>query len=275
MRIVKKMFLWSIILAVLIAIYATCIERNLLIAEKHNLQLNNNDNESLKVVQFTDTQLGEFYSIYQLEKAVHKINEQNADIVVFTGDLIDNAASYEDINKVAGVLSKIKCNIAKYAIYGNHDYGGGAVRYYNNIMTKGGFTVLKNDNDRIKFKGKYINIFGADDGLLGNNDIKNTMGNINESDINILLLHEPDLADKYSKYPIDLILSGHSHGGQVYIPFYGPLVKNTLSEKYTKGFYDLQNKRKTKLYVNSGLGNTKAPFRFFNIPQVSTFNIKI
>ncbi|MGL4570421.1 MAG: metallophosphoesterase [Clostridium sp.] len=275
MRIMRKMFLWSIILAVLIGVYATYIERNLLITENHNLQFNKNGNDRLKVVQFTDTQLGEFYSIDQLEKAVNKINEQNADIVVFTGDLIDNAASYEDINKVAAVLSKIKCNISKYAIYGNHDYGGGAVRYYNNIMAESGFTILKNDNNRIKFKNKYINIFGADDGLLGNNDINKTMKNVNEDDINILLLHEPDLADKYSKYPIDLILSGHSHGGQVYIPFYGPLVKNTLSEKYSKGFYKITNKRKTKLYVNSGLGNTKAPFRLFNIPQVSTFNIKI
>lgn len=152
--------------------------------------------------------------------------------------------------------------------------GGGAIRYYQNIMTKSGFTVLKNDSKTINFEGKNISIFGADDYLMGNPSVEETMKGINLNNINILLVHEPDVIDKYSKYPIDLALAGHSHGGQVYIPFYGAVIKNVLAKKYTKGFYQLDNEMKTKIYVNSGLGNTKLPFRFGNIPQVSLFNIK-
>ena len=169
----------------------------------------------------------------------------------------DNASTYNEIDNIAEVLKEIKCKTGKYAIYGNHDYGGGAVRYYEDIMNKGGFQVLKNEGTTIGFKDKHIKIFGADDGLMGKQNVNKTMSRINNKSINLLLLHEPDLAKKYSDYPVDLVLSGHSHGGQIYIPFYGPLKKNILSEKYTKGFYKLDNLRETKIYVNSGLGKDR------------------
>lgn len=276
MGILKKIIIWTVLFLSLLGIYTTYIERNLLIVKRHNVTINKGgDEEKLKVVQITDIHLGEYYKLNQLEKVVKKINGLDADIVVFTGDLIDNASTYDELYDIADILKGINCNMGKYAIYGNHDYGGGAVRYYENIMNKGGFKVLKNEGTTIVFKDKPIKIFGSDDGLMGNDSVDKTMNGINNEAINLLLLHEPDLADKYSNYPIDLVLSGHSHGGQIYIPFYGPLKKNVLSEKYTKGFYNLENIRGTKIYVNSGLGNTKVPFRLFNIPQISLFNIEI
>ncbi|MBW9156755.1 metallophosphoesterase [Clostridium tagluense] len=275
MRMRKKIIIWTILCISLLGIYTTFIERNLLIVKRHNVTINKNGKEELKVVQITDIHLGQFYNLDQLEKVVQKINGLNADIVVFTGDLIDNASTYDEIYNVADTLKKIKCRIGKYAIYGNHDYGGGAVRYYDDIMNKGGFKVLKNEGTSILFKDKHVRIFGADDGLMGNHNADKTMNGINNKSINLLLLHEPDLIEGYSNYPVDLVLSGHSHGGQIYIPLYGPLKKNVLSEKYTKGFYKLDNPRGTKIYVNSGLGNTKVPFRLFNIPQISLFNLKI
>ena len=275
MRMVRRIIIWAILFVSLLGIYTTYIERNLLIVKRHNVTINKGGEGKLKVVQITDIHLGEFYNLNQLEKVVKKINGLDADIVVFTGDLIDNASTYNEIDNIAEVLKEIKCKTGKYAIYGNHDYGGGAVRYYEDIMNKGGFQVLKNEGTTIGFKDKHIKIFGADDGLMGKQNVNKTMSRINNKSINLLLLHEPDLAKKYSDYPVDLVLSGHSHGGQIYIPFYGPLKKNILSEKYTKGFYKLDNLRETKIYVNSGLGNTKVPFRFFNIPQISVFNLKI
>ncbi|MBU3091207.1 metallophosphoesterase [Clostridium sp. CF011] len=275
MKVKRKITIWIILFVSLLGVYTTYIERNLLIVKRHNVTINKNGDEKLKVVQITDIHLGEFYNLNKLEKVVQKINGLDADIVVFTGDLIDNASTYNEIDNIAEVLKQIKCKIGKYAIYGNHDYGGGAVRYYEEIMNKGGFKVLKNDGTSIVFKDKHIKIFGADDGLMGNHSVDKTMNGINNKSVNLLLLHEPDLVDKYSDYPVDLVLSGHSHGGQVYIPFYGPLKKNVLSEKYTKGLYKLDNPRGTKIYVNSGLGNTKVPFRLFNMPQISLFNLKI
>lgn len=263
-----------VFIIVVLGIYATFIERNLLISKNYKIELNKESENKLRVVQFTDTQLGEYYTIDNLKKAVNKINSLNPDIVVFTGDLIDNFANYKDRDKVSDILEGIRANIGKYAIYGNHDYGGGAIRNYKSIMEEGGFILLQNNSERITYKEKGINIFGCDDALFGKYDVEKTMDKINNNDINILLVHEPDIGEKFEKFDIDLILSGHSHGGQVYIPFIGPIKKNVLSKKYNKGMYELNNNRNTKLYVNTGLGNTKVPFRFLNIPEVTAFDIK-
>lgn len=273
-RIIKIM---CIILMIMIAvsIYITFIERELLVVKKHDITINKEGKDTIKIIQFTDTQLGEYYNLKDLERAINRINKLEADVVVFTGDLIDNASKYDDIHGVARVLLKINANLGKYAIYGNHDYGGEAEKCYENIMNEAGFKALQNGHDYIEVNGEIINFFGGDDALMGKHDAKRTISAIKKDQVNILLIHEPDLIDKYNEYPVDLALSGHSHGGQVYIPFYGPLKKNLLAEKYNRGFYDIDNERKTKLYVNTGLGNTKVPFRFFTIPEISVFNLKI
>ncbi|WP_454055267.1 metallophosphoesterase [Clostridium sp. Marseille-Q7071] len=275
MKILKRIIIYLIVIVAIIGVYSMYIEPKLMRVKDYGTIIDKGERKELKIVQFSDTQLGEFFSLEQLEKVVEKINSTEADIVVFTGDLIDNASQYEDISKIADVLSKINCKIGKYAVYGNHDYGGGAARYYDSIMEQSGFKVLKNSSEYIKLEGDDIRIFGADEKLMGGYNAEETMHGINESDINLLILHEPDLIDDFKDYPIDLALAGHSHGGQVYIPFYGPIINNVLSERYNKGFYQLNNERKTKLYVNTGLGNTKLRPRLGNIPEITTFIIKI
>lgn len=264
-----------ILVAIILGIYITFVERNLVVTKKYEINSVENGENNLRVVQFSDTHLGEYYNLNNLEKAVNKINELNPDIVVFTGDLIDNALTYNDLFNISNVLSKINANSGKYAVYGNRDHGGGAENYYENIMIQSGFKVLKNSSTSIVVNGNKINIFGGDDSLLGEHNVKKTINGINKDDFNLLLIHEPDLIDQYKDYPIDLALSGHSHGGQVYIPFYGPIKKNILSEKYNRGMYYLDNEIKTKIYVNIGLGNTKVPFRFLTIPEIVVFDINI
>ena len=269
----KVMILFLV--AIQILIYSFAIEPNLLIVNNNTFEAQDKST-NIKVIQFTDTHLGKYYSISDLEKAVKKINDQNPDIVVFTGDLVDCANRYKEIDNISQVLKKIEANLGKYAIYGNHDYGGDAVRYYKEIMKSAGFKVLVNNSQSIKLNNnKSITILGSDDGLMGNIKSDKTMENITKENFNLLLLHEPDYVNKFIDYPIDLVVSGHSHGGQVRIPFYGAIKNNFGSKKYSKGFYNLSNVRNTKIYVSSGLGNTKVPFRFGNIPEIVVFNIKI
>lgn len=272
-----KMMISSVLIVILmvaaLGIYVTFIERKLLVVKEHDVILKDNGENQLKIVQFTDTQLGEYYSLKDLERAVKKINGENADIVVFTGDLIDHAAEYEDLYNVATVLSKIEAKFGKYAVYGNHDIGGGAEMYYEDIMNEAGFEVLENSSTTLQVNDETIKIMGGDEAMMGWHDAQITTEGIQEDDINLLLLHEPDLIDDYVNYPIDLALSGHSHGGQVALPVFGPIIKNHLAEKYNKGLYSIDNERQTKLYVSSGLGNAKLPFRFGNVPVIESFNI--
>lgn len=274
MKKLKRIILFSIIFLVLICVYSIYIEPKWIIVKNHKITLNEMKGQAIKVVQFSDTQLGEFFSIKQLEEVVDKINKTSPDLVIFTGDLIDNASNYGDIDKISGILSKIKATYGKYAIYGNHDYGGGGVRYYSSIMSESGFKLLKNSSTSIKIGSTNIKLFGMDDNLMSKYNLNSTLKGISSNDINLLLIHEPDIIDDFKEYPIDLAFAGHSHGGQVRLPFYGPLKNTVLAEKYTHGFYTLDNKRKTKLYVNTGLGNTRLPFRFGNIPEITVFTIR-
>ena len=165
-----------------------------------------------------------------------------------------------------------KSKFGKYAVFGNRDYGGGAERFYEDLMESAGFNVLLNNHETLNIKGTTLSLFGADDALIGYYDSVQTMKGIQENHLNLLMLHEPDLADDFINYPVDLVVAGHSHGGQVYIPFVGPLMTTALAEKYVRGFYEIN--RDMNLYVNTGIGNTKAPFRLFNVPQITVFYLK-
>lgn len=277
MKIIKKIFtfiLITIIFATSLLIYMAKIEPNMLIARNYNIQIDENKEPSnIKIVQFTDTQLGQFYSLSQLEQAVNKINEQDPDIVLFTGDLIDKANQYKDIDKVTSIMSNINSKLGKYAVWGNHDYGSGGHKYYENIMTNSGFKVLVNETVSISInKDKNITISGLDEVMFGKPDAKHIIKMTNSDDVNILMLHEPDLISEFKDSNIDLAVAGHSHGGQVALPFIGAIVTPPFGEKYTKGFYEINDR--TKLYVNSGLGNTRSPFRLMNIPEISVFNVE-
>jgi len=275
MRSILKFISYIIVILILIGSYSLFIEPNMLRVKEIEIVNSRIAGEPIKVVQFSDTQVGDFFTIEQLQKVVDKINAQNPDLVLFTGDLMDNAAEYDgSIEEVATVLSKIKAQSGKYAVFGNRDYGGGAERFYEELMESVGFEVLVNRSVNLNIKNTEVGLFGADDALIGYYNAKETMQGIQDHTLNLLMLHEPDLMDDFKSYPIDLGVAGHSHGGQVYIPFYGPMRTTLLAEKYVRGSYDLGTERGTMLYVNTGLGNTKVPFRLFNVPQITVLTIK-
>lgn len=270
----KKIIKILLLISVIMSIYVTFIEPNLFIMKKYKLgNQTETTNEPFKVIQFTDTQLGDFYNLNQLEKVVNKINKENPDIVVFTGDLVDHAFEYEELDQVSEILSKIQSKSGKYAIWGNHDYGGGGNRYYADILKVSGFQLLVNETKIVEKNNQKYEIIGIDDGLYGEAEVDQILSKLEPANYNILLIHEPDLMDNYLSGSIDLGLAGHSHGGQVALPVIGAIAKVPLGKKYTKGFYDFENNRKSKLFVSSGLGSTKLPFRFLNIPEAVLFEI--
>lgn len=232
----------------------------------------------IKIVQFSDLHIKEDFTYRNLEKVVRKINGQNPDIVVFTGDLYDNYAAYHDDENIIKQLSNIKATYEKIAIWGNRDYGGGAARQYESIMEQSGFTLLKNGNWYITLEnGKKILFTGLDDSMLGNPYMPDST-KIYDSDYDILLMHEPDSVDVYSDYKYNIVLSGHSHGGQINIPFLpqineAALSATSLATEYGRGMYDLQFEGISKLYVNTGIGTTHISARFGVVPEVTVFHI--
>ncbi|PEA88302.1 metallophosphoesterase [Bacillus thuringiensis] len=238
----------------------------------------------MKVVQFSDTHLGPNFTIEQLKELVNQMNMLKPDIVVFTGDLIDNFGEYgSQKQKAQSILTQIHAPLGKYAVFGNHDRGGGGSYLYNKenvdnslykkLMEGAGFTVLVNAIDKItSANGDQITIAGLDDFLLGMPKIPGTLQQLQQQDFNLLLVHEPDVADKILEYPVDFQISGHSHGGQVRFPFLKPIITTPLANQYVEGMYSLEGKKRSlQLYVNRGIGTTRAPFRLFCKPELSIF----
>lgn len=228
--------------------------------------------DGVRVVQFSDTHLKDGYAIAQLGRIVKKINGLKPDIVLFTGDLVDQMAAFGDRDEIAPVLAKIEAPVGKFAIWGNHDYGGGGVRYYEEIIEASGFTLLTNEGVVITLPDETtIEIAGLDDALFATPDTEIARASNANEDFGILMTHEPDVADRIAENGFDLIASGHSHGGQIWLPGYGPLIKTILAEKYSRGLYVL--KGESQLYVNPGLGTTKVQARWFNPPEITVFKI--
>ena len=232
----------------------------------------------IKIIQISDLHIKEDFTSKNLAKVVEKINEQDPDIVLFTGDLYDNYVEYHDDENIIAELQKIEAKYEKIAIWGNRDYGGGASRQYESIMESAGFTLLKNENTYVTLEnGKQVLFTGLDDSLLGNPYMPDSIYN---ADYEILLTHEPDSIENYMNYEYDIALSGHSHGGQFNIPFL-PFINEkattatSLSSKYSGGMYTLSNSKTKKLYVNTGIGTTHISARFGVVPEIALFHIYI
>lgn len=269
-KFIKNFVLPIIIIILGIFIYARFIEPNLLIVKSLDIISNTNYNNNIRVVFFSDTHFGNMYDESKLEDIVNKINNLNADLVVFGGDLIDSYYKFPpDTSYIQSKLKQINASIGKYSIYGNHDYGGGAEKVFKEIMKNSDFTILENE---IEVLSKWnIKLIGLDDYLLGNPD-KSIVDNIDKNSYNILISHAPDIIDAMNMNNVNFTISGHTHGGQVTVPI---LTKKFLppgGKKYVKGFFDITNN--SKLYVTSGIGLTKVNFRFLNIPEILVFDIK-
>lgn len=228
---------------------------------------------SLTVVQFSDVHVSRYYAEKELKKIVEEINQINPDIIVFTGDLYDNFSTYSPVDIVVEQFSKLNAKYGKYAVWGNHDYGGGAARDYSYIIEDSGFTLLTNESVVIELEnGKTVGIGGIDDFIFGNPDIDKTLQGMKDASYQIILMHEPDEAELFKNSKANLILTGHSHGGQVRIP--GIKITPPFAKVYTEGFYTLNEETNLQLYVNTGLGTTRIPARFLVPPEIAVFDIQ-
>ena len=234
-----------------------------------------NDFYGFKIVHITDIHYGRTINKKELNDLVEKINLIKPDIVVLTGDLIDKGSDMtdKDIKIISKAFSKIDATIGKYAIKGNHDY---KYKKWDILIENSGFINLNdkyeliygNENDYILLSGMSTNIYGKKN---IEDKVKIYEDFINTSEVkpnySILLMHEPDFIDSFNYNNYNLVLAGHSHNGQVRLPFIGAIIKPNYGRKYYDNYYKLKN---TDLYVSSGLGVSEVNFRLFNRP---TFNL--
>lgn len=278
-------FKWSLVtLSVLgvvslsVLFYAFKIEPYQVHVNEYISRKNEEAGTEIRVIQFSDVHVKEDFDYQNLAKVVKKINQEKPDFVIFTGDLYDNYSVYNDDENIINELNKIEATYGKIAIWGNRDYGGGAGHHYAEIVQKAGFMLLSNQSEVfITQENKKILFTGLDDSLLGS-PMEEVSENLPEADYAIFLMHEPDFINLNNLESYNLILAGHSHGGQIHIPFIPELNKSGLiyyshSETYRQGFYDLKKKGDKKIYVNGGIGTTHISARLGTPPEITLFRI--
>lgn len=231
--------------------------------------------DGIKIVQFSDTHLGFHYTVKQFKTLVKKINQLQPDLIFFTGDLMDEPNKFAEINKILPILQELNAPLGKYCIFGNHDHGGYGSDIYRNLMELSNFTVLLNESRPIIQKdGSFINLIGIDDRMLGRPNLDLAQKQVPNGVFKMLLSHAPDVADEAVNYQIHWQLSGHSHGGQVKIPFVGALVIPPFAQNYPEGLYSIGENDPLSLYVNRGIGTTRLPFRFMAKPELTVFTLR-
>lgn len=226
--------------------------------------------KGIKIVQFSDIHLGFHFSLAELQALVDRVNGLQPDLICFTGDLVDYAVG-SDAEDYRKMLSQLKAPLGKYAVLGNHDYYGD-VKDVGEVLVGAGFDVLTNRNHAIMKNGSKLWVAGIDDMWEGKPDLAKALANIPASQFVLLLSHAPDFADVALEKSVDLQLSGHSHGGQVRLPGYGPITVPKYGQKYPAGHYSLGN-GKLQLYTNRGIGVSMLPVRMFCRPEITVFTL--
>ncbi|MEN2766610.1 metallophosphoesterase [Ornithinibacillus xuwenensis] len=255
--------------------YARDIEPGLLSIQQETIKGTNipQSFNDFTILQFSDTHIGFHYDLDQFEELTKQINQLKPDLIVFTGDLVDEPNQYSWDNRLTDLLGTLNAPYGKYWVYGNHDHGGYGTETIKKVMHSAGFNLLQNSHQAIEINQDRIILAGIDDVMLGRPDLTKTIENTNPELFTILLAHEPDFADITVQYPIEVQLSGHSHGGQVRLPFVGHLYTPIYAEKYVEGKYTFESSN-LNLYVSRGIGTTRLPYRFLCKPEIHLFTLK-
>lgn len=278
MKKIVRFFLIIFLLITITVIYARYGGTSGLITKEYKIEtsLISEDFDGLKIVHFSDLHYLRVTNKDKLKEVVDEINLINPDIVFFTGDLIDKDFTLTDKDKedLINELSSIKTKYGKYAVLGNHDYVKD-IEIFKDIYSNSNFTLLQNSYDIIySSNNDKLFIGGVDNYSYNEADINKVMEYFNDnSDIpyKIILVHEPDYIDNIlTNYNVNLVLAGHSHNGQINIPYIKNFFLPYGSRKYYENYYKVND---TDLYISSGIGESSVNFRLFNKPSINFYRI--
>ena len=229
---------------------------------------------------FTIALLSDFHydpycSVHPLRAAIGMVNSIRPDLIALTGDFVSVPPLRSNKNKRKGALAAEPCAQllrqmqaphGLWAVMGNHDFYTDPGRV-TSVLRSHGIQVLANQSVPIELDGQRFWLGGVGDVEGGAANLDATLRAVPSDETTILLAHEPDYADYVARHPVDLQLSGHSHGGQIRIPFLPPLYLPELARKYILGLYKIGP---LTLYTNAGLGTVAVPIRL-NCPPEITF----
>lgn len=215
------------------------------------------EDNKIKIIQISDLHFDQLR--YFHKSIAKKINRIKPDLLCITGDAVDKTEKIESLGEFLGLIDK---SIQKYAITGNWEYWGNVnLTKLKNIYSNNNCELLINENRTVSIRNREISIIGIDDLVGGNADFEKAVEALKQTETNIVLSHCPEHRDIITKQKgnlnIDVVLSGHTHGGQItflgFVPF-----KPQGSGRYLKGWYE---ESEPKMYISKGIGTSILPIR--------------
>jgi uncharacterized protein len=223
--------------------------------------------DGFRIVQLSDVHHGPFSDREQIERAVETANRLQPDLIALTGDYISKERHYAA--PCAEMLGKLKARHGVYAVLGNHDHWTDAA-LITDLFRAEGITVLINEGMHFELNGSAFWLAGVDDTMVGLEDLSLALAGAREDEMKLLLAHNPIILRRAARASVDLVLSGHTHGGQVAIR--GERTASGRPRKrLLKGLWRQGN---TQIYVNRGLGTVVLPVRYGCPPEVSLIELR-
>lgn len=261
----------------LVVFYGSFIEPELISITRASLAFPTQ--RPLRIVVISDLHMGPYKGSRYLTRVVRKINALLPDIVLIAGDLVLTEEVEEDILPSLRPLSELRTSIGTYAVLGNHDHGIYRRAHYTPHpddrselleieLLANRVTVLRNEPIFIRLSDTIIAITGIEDALSGNADIVQTFSSIPTGMPVILVSHNPDVILDPVSAKATLIVSGHTHAGQIRLPWYGPLatLPTRLGRKYDQGLFPLDSGG--TLAITRGIGESGPRARLFAPPEI-------
>ncbi len=226
----------------------------------------------LRVAQISDIHIGGWMNLERLQRAADLVLDQKPDVLLITGDFLIGsnlaAISEQTIQDLMIGLSRLASAVPTFAVLGNHDYWVD-VKMVRRVLSVSGITELTNAVYTLKRDEETLHLCGVDDLWEGDARIDDVIAQLKDNSSAILLAHEPDFADtSAATRRFDLQLSGHTHGGQVVLPWIGPPILPYLGRKYPSGLYRVGEMFQ---YTNRGIGMARLPLRINCPPEITLF----
>ena len=216
-----------------------------------------------KIIFASDFHLDEFSSPERIAETVRRINANHPDIVILGGDYVSDEEEY--LIPCFKELSKIKAPLGVYGVTGNHD---SAADYRQTVkqMRSAGIIPLENEGQWIEIDGQKIRLGGVKTSYGEISNAAPAILGTNAEDFVILASHNPDFAEELETDLVDLVVSGHTHGGQItLLGLWAPYIPSDYGHKYMKGIVKAP---RTAVLVSNGVGTSLLPMRFFARPQI-------
>jgi len=273
----------SLIAAAGVALYAGEIERHRIEVTQQEIALRGLSAafDGFRIAQLSDIHMNEFTEAFFLRRVVERVNRLRPDAIFLTGDYVSDGIGSRKYAigaawECANLLRELKCRQI-FASLGNHDVAVGA-REVTEALTTNGIPVLNNACLPLERAGSRFWLAGVDDPVWGHPKpelaIPAAIRNLPCEPV-VLLCHAPDYADQLLQTAagsaVGLMLSGHTHGGQIRLPLLGALMSNKLGRKYVQGGFRLGG---LQLYVNRGIGTSGLPLRLDCLPEITLLTLR-